>query len=230
MPIVLCRVDDRLVHGQVVIGWGRPLDLQRIVLVDDEVRDSEWEQELYRMAAQPEITVEFASAAEAEADGARIDDLDRLDRLLRLRVGPGDLGRALGAPGEADVLGRHRRAVAPQRVGAQPEDELASVGGEPPALGERGREGGRVLGPIGLLGQQREEELVEQLGGESDAARDQLVDSRQVHRGADRGDRPRRLARRSGSARGSAAARGQESRAERCGEPAEEGLHRGGPC
>ena len=24
MPIVLCRVDDRLIHGQVVIGWGRP--------------------------------------------------------------------------------------------------------------------------------------------------------------------------------------------------------------
>jgi mannose/fructose/N-acetylgalactosamine-specific phosphotransferase system component IIB len=65
MPIVLCRVDDRLVHGQVVVGWGRPLDLQRIVLVDDEVRGSDWEQELYRMAAPPEIKVEFASAAEA---------------------------------------------------------------------------------------------------------------------------------------------------------------------
>jgi mannose/fructose/N-acetylgalactosamine-specific phosphotransferase system component IIC len=65
MPIVLCRVDDRLVHGQVVVGWGRPLDLQRIVLVDDEVRASPWEQELYRMAAPPGMTVEFASAAEA---------------------------------------------------------------------------------------------------------------------------------------------------------------------
>ena len=65
MPIVLCRVDDRLVHGQVVIGWGRPLGLERIVLVDDEVRGSEWEQELYRMAAPPEIKVEFRNAAEA---------------------------------------------------------------------------------------------------------------------------------------------------------------------
>lgn len=65
MAIVLCRVDDRLVHGQVVVGWGRPLDLHRIVLVDDEVRASPWEQELYRMAAPPEIAVEFASAGEA---------------------------------------------------------------------------------------------------------------------------------------------------------------------
>jgi len=65
MPIVLVRVDDRLVHGQVVIGWGRPLDIRRIVLVDDQVRASGWEQELYRMAAPQEIAMEFLSAAEA---------------------------------------------------------------------------------------------------------------------------------------------------------------------
>jgi mannose/fructose/N-acetylgalactosamine-specific phosphotransferase system component IIB len=65
MPIVLWRVDDRLVHGQVVIGWGRPLDLDRIVLVDDEVRQSPWEQELYRIAAPAEIHMDFLSAVEA---------------------------------------------------------------------------------------------------------------------------------------------------------------------
>lgn len=65
MPIVLCRVDDRLVHGQVVVGWGRPLNVHRIVLVDDEVCASPWEQELYRMAAPPEIAVEFAETAGA---------------------------------------------------------------------------------------------------------------------------------------------------------------------
>ena len=65
MPIVLCRVDDRLVHGQVVVGWGRPLDLHRIVLIDEEVRQSPWEQELYRMAAPSEIAMDFLNAAEA---------------------------------------------------------------------------------------------------------------------------------------------------------------------
>jgi D-glucosaminate PTS system EIIB component len=67
MPIVLCRVDDRLVHGQVVMGWGRPLDLQRIVLVDDEVRASDWEQDLYRMGVPPHMEVVFASVDEAVA-------------------------------------------------------------------------------------------------------------------------------------------------------------------
>ena len=60
-------VQGGLVHGQVVVGWGRPLDLQRIVLVDDEVRASPWEQELYRMAAPPGMTVAARSNMRAEA-------------------------------------------------------------------------------------------------------------------------------------------------------------------
>jgi PTS system mannose-specific IIB component/fructoselysine and glucoselysine-specific PTS system IIB component len=67
MPIVLCRVDDRLVHGQVVIGWGRPLAIQLIVLVDDTVAASPWEQDLYRMAVSPEIELRFDTIAEASA-------------------------------------------------------------------------------------------------------------------------------------------------------------------
>lgn len=65
MTLVLCRVDDRLIHGQVVLGWGRPLDVDFIVLVDDEIAASEWEQELYRMAVPPEMEVRFATVAEA---------------------------------------------------------------------------------------------------------------------------------------------------------------------
>lgn len=65
MPLVLCRVDDRLVHGQVVIGWGRPLAIHLVVLVDDGVRQSEWEQNLYRMAVPQGVDIVFASTAEA---------------------------------------------------------------------------------------------------------------------------------------------------------------------
>jgi PTS system mannose-specific IIB component/fructoselysine and glucoselysine-specific PTS system IIB component len=65
MPLVLCRVDDRLVHGQVVIGWGRPLGARAIVLVDDVVASSAWEQDLYRMAAPEGVEISFASTAEA---------------------------------------------------------------------------------------------------------------------------------------------------------------------
>lgn len=67
MAIVLCRVDDRLLHGQVVIGWGRPLGIDLIILVDDQVATSDWEQELYRMAVSPDIEVRFVTVAQATA-------------------------------------------------------------------------------------------------------------------------------------------------------------------
>ena len=65
MPILVNRVDDRLIHGQVVVGWGRPLGIDLIILVDDQVAASPWEQELYRMAVPREIELRFETVAEA---------------------------------------------------------------------------------------------------------------------------------------------------------------------
>ena len=75
MALELYRIDDRLIHGQVVVGWGQPLDVGFIVLVDDDVATSEWEQELYRMGVPPEMEVHFASVSEAAArHGAWMSD------------------------------------------------------------------------------------------------------------------------------------------------------------
>ena len=93
MGLELHRIDDRLIHGQVVVGWGQPLDLGFIVLVDDEVANSEWEQELYRMGVPPEMEVYFESVAGAAAayDRYRNDprpgmlltgDIDTMRRLV----------------------------------------------------------------------------------------------------------------------------------------------------
>ncbi|MEO5826764.1 MAG: PTS sugar transporter subunit IIB [Gemmatimonadales bacterium] len=65
MGVALYRVDDRLVHGQVVIGWGRPLGAHFIVLIDPGVRASAWEQDLYRMAVPEGVDVVFADVDEA---------------------------------------------------------------------------------------------------------------------------------------------------------------------
>jgi PTS system mannose-specific IIB component/fructoselysine and glucoselysine-specific PTS system IIB component len=65
VSVELFRIDDRLIHGQVVVGWGQALGIQFIVLVDDDVRASDWEQELYRMGVPPEVQVAFASVDEA---------------------------------------------------------------------------------------------------------------------------------------------------------------------
>ena len=65
MGIELYRIDDRLIHGQVVVGWGQPLDIGFIVLVDDDVAASDWEQELYRMGVPPDMEVFFESVDSA---------------------------------------------------------------------------------------------------------------------------------------------------------------------
>jgi mannose/fructose/N-acetylgalactosamine-specific phosphotransferase system component IIB len=65
VAVDLYRIDDRLIHGQVVVGWGQPLNLGFIALVDDEVAGSEWEQELYRMGVPPEMDVYFATPDDA---------------------------------------------------------------------------------------------------------------------------------------------------------------------
>ncbi len=65
MSIALYRIDDRLIHGQVVVGWGQPLDIDFIVLVDDNVACCDWEQDLYRMGVPPEMQIVFA-----DVDGA----------------------------------------------------------------------------------------------------------------------------------------------------------------
>jgi len=65
VTLELYRIDDRLIHGQVVVGWGQPLDIGFIVLVDDAVATSDWEQELYRMGVPPEMEVYFHTANDA---------------------------------------------------------------------------------------------------------------------------------------------------------------------
>jgi mannose/fructose/N-acetylgalactosamine-specific phosphotransferase system component IIB len=71
VPVELYRIDDRLIHGQVVVGWGQPLDVGYIVLVDDAVAHSEWEQELYRMGVPPTMDVYFDSVGDFPGHYAR---------------------------------------------------------------------------------------------------------------------------------------------------------------
>jgi mannose/fructose/N-acetylgalactosamine-specific phosphotransferase system component IIB len=63
--VILFRIDDRLIHAQVVVGWGRRLKPDRIVLADDLVNAEDWEKELYASAAEPDFKATVLSLAEA---------------------------------------------------------------------------------------------------------------------------------------------------------------------
>ena len=117
MPLELYRIDDRLIHGQVVVGWGQPLDLRFIVLVDDEVAASDWEQELYRMGVPPEMDVFFESVDGAVARHAQYSadnrpglmltgDIDTMRRLVS----------AVGTIRRVNLGGIHHRSGRVQRL------------------------------------------------------------------------------------------------------------------
>ncbi len=65
MSVCLLRVDDRLIHGQVVVGWGQTLNPNRLVLADDHVAANRWESDLYRAGVPDDVDVEFVTINEA---------------------------------------------------------------------------------------------------------------------------------------------------------------------
>jgi len=116
MSLALIRLDDRLIHGQVVVGWGQPLNVAFIVLVDDEVRESVWEQDLYRMGVPPQIEVVFASIAEA---AHLLADWEADPRTGILLAGDIDTMSALVSSGRirsVNIGGIHHRAGRSERL------------------------------------------------------------------------------------------------------------------
>lgn len=118
MSLALVRLDDRLIHGQVVVGWGQPLNAAFIVLVDDEVRGSEWEQDLYRMGVPANMEVVFASIGEAER---RLPEWEADDRPGILLTGDIDtmaavVTAAAGRIRRVNVGGVHHRAGRTERL------------------------------------------------------------------------------------------------------------------
>lgn len=117
MGVVLFRIDERLIHGQVVIGWGHELRPDRYVLVDDELAASEWEQDLYRLATV-DTEVEFADVESARRrlsewrDDPRRSIVLTRDVSTMRRLGDGGLldGEAVNlggihhGPGRTEVL------------------------------------------------------------------------------------------------------------------------------
>lgn len=65
MTINLYRVDDRLVHGQVTVGWVRALQPDAIIVVDDEVASNPWEEKLFQSAAPDPLKVFVWSTGDA---------------------------------------------------------------------------------------------------------------------------------------------------------------------
>jgi PTS system mannose-specific IIB component len=67
MSLRLVRIDDRLIHGQVVAGWLRALGAKSIVIVDDATARDEFLREVLTLAAPQGVPVEVCDVASGAA-------------------------------------------------------------------------------------------------------------------------------------------------------------------
>lgn len=158
MPVVLFRVDERLIHGQVVMGWGVELEIVHYVVVDDELGESSWEQDLYRLGLPEGTTVEFLTVDQVSSR-LEILNVDRrrtvlLTRSLAAMKGLAEQGILRGR--EVNVGGLHYAVGRTERLsyvflGEAEEADLRAIVEQGVGVSARDLPGSRSVGVTSLL-------------------------------------------------------------------------------
>ncbi len=102
MSLVLARIDDRLIHGQVVVGWARATQANCIVVANDAVAADPMQRTLLPMAVPQSIDVviyRVREAAEKLSGGAHASK-----RVILLFSSPMDTLAFMKAGGELQEL------------------------------------------------------------------------------------------------------------------------------
>lgn len=113
MRISLIRVDDRLIHGQVAVGWTQALGIEQILVADDTVASDDTKKHLVLMAT-PAGVVSDALSIEDSAAVVAASSSD-VPTMVLVR-GPKELAalHAAGLPMETVNIGNVH--TAPDRV------------------------------------------------------------------------------------------------------------------
>jgi len=159
MAVVLYRIDERLIHGQVVMGWGPQLSLEHYVVVDDELAASEWEQDLYRLGLPETASADFLTVEDARA---RLDEFEADARptivLTRTVAAMSGLAEGDALRGrEVNIGGLHHAAGRTERVpyvflGQVEESGLRALADEGAEVSARDLPGSRAVDLAALLG------------------------------------------------------------------------------
>ena len=57
MPINVARIDDRLIHGQVITTWVKNYDIEQVLVINDKVAEDKVQQSVLTMSAPPGLKV-----------------------------------------------------------------------------------------------------------------------------------------------------------------------------
>jgi len=59
MPVVLYRVDDRLIHGQVVEGWIPELKITEVDIISEKIKNDTFTQNIMRFSTPTDVKLKF---------------------------------------------------------------------------------------------------------------------------------------------------------------------------
>ncbi len=93
MSIKVVRIDDRLIHGQIVQGWLKTVQIDKILVVSDEVAADEMQQILMSMAVPGSVKLIIKNIKDASYDLS--NGVYDSDRLMILFSNPQDVVRVL---------------------------------------------------------------------------------------------------------------------------------------
>jgi PTS system mannose-specific IIB component len=89
MPIVLARIDDRLIHDQIVQGWLKTISVDTLLIVSDLASCDKMQQALMAMALPSRI--EFKVQSIKDATNTILSRQYGNRKVMLLAVGPSDI-------------------------------------------------------------------------------------------------------------------------------------------
>lgn len=93
MAIEVVRIDDRLIHGQIVQGWLKVIEVNKILLISDEVADDKMQQILLSMAMPSNVQLVMKNIKDASYELS--NDVYDKDKLMVLFSNPQDIVKML---------------------------------------------------------------------------------------------------------------------------------------
>ncbi|MCK5533870.1 PTS sugar transporter subunit IIB [bacterium] len=102
MKLVLIRIDDRLIHGQIVEGWLKYINVNCIVIINDKISNDPMQRVLFNMVVPSSIKVEVFSFGEI-AERVKNRYLDDYN-LLVLVTSPHDVLKLIRTGMEIDSV------------------------------------------------------------------------------------------------------------------------------
>ena len=91
MTLVLARIDDRFIHGQVTVGWSRKLQPDRIILCNDQIAADPWQSRVYASSVPPQMHVSVLDRESTARFLAGNGMLDEDEDVILLVGSPADM-------------------------------------------------------------------------------------------------------------------------------------------